>query len=88
MRPFPALDFILLGEPDLTIRDLLDHLDNKVDQRPRADIQKLFAEHDPTLSPAPMPPTTAAWICMPSRAWSGVKTVKSLLITRVRLSSI
>jgi anaerobic magnesium-protoporphyrin IX monomethyl ester cyclase len=29
MKPYPALDFILLGEPDLTIRDLLDHLEGK-----------------------------------------------------------
>lgn len=51
MRPFPALDFILLGEPDLTIRDLLDHLENKVDQRPE-NIQKIFAETDPMYKPA------------------------------------
>lgn len=51
MRPYPILDFILLGEPDLTIRDLLDHLENKVDQRP-ANIQKLFTEHDPLYKPS------------------------------------
>ncbi len=51
MRPYPALDFILLGEPDLTIRDLLDVLEGKVDQRP-PDIQKLFDDHDPTYQPA------------------------------------
>ena len=51
MRPFPALDFILLGEPDLTIRDLLDHLEGKIDQRP-ANIQKLFDDHDPTYKPS------------------------------------
>ena len=51
MRPFPALDFILLGEPDLTIRDLLDHLENKVDQRPE-NIQKIFMETDPMYKPA------------------------------------
>ncbi|UCC54958.1 MAG: radical SAM protein, partial [Anaerolineaceae bacterium] len=51
MRPYPALDYILLGEPDLTIRDLLDHLENKIDQRP-PNIQKLFADHDPTYKPA------------------------------------
>ena len=32
MRPYPALDFILLGEPDLTIRDLLDHLEGKIER--------------------------------------------------------
>jgi len=51
MRPFPALDFILLGEPDLTIRDLLDILEGKVEQRPD-NIQKMFDNHDPTYEPA------------------------------------
>jgi radical SAM superfamily enzyme YgiQ (UPF0313 family) len=51
MRPYPALDFILLGEPDLTIRDLLDHLEGKVEQRPPT-IQKLFADHDPGYKPS------------------------------------
>jgi hypothetical protein len=30
LRPYPALDFVLVGEPDLTLRDLLDHLENKI----------------------------------------------------------
>ncbi|MFQ5434295.1 MAG: B12-binding domain-containing radical SAM protein [Anaerolineae bacterium] len=51
MKPYPALDFILLGEPDLTIRDLLDHLEGKIDERPD-NIQKLFADHDPMYAPA------------------------------------
>ncbi|MBE2223925.1 MAG: radical SAM protein [Anaerolineae bacterium] len=51
MSPYPALDFILVGEPDLTIRDLLDHLENKIDQRPE-NIQKLFKDHDPTYKPS------------------------------------
>ncbi len=46
MRAFPALDYALVGEPDLTIRDLLDHLEGKIDERP-ALIQKMIAEHDP-----------------------------------------
>ncbi len=33
LRAYPSLDFVLFGEPDLTIRDLLDHLEGKVDQR-------------------------------------------------------
>jgi anaerobic magnesium-protoporphyrin IX monomethyl ester cyclase len=41
LRPYPSLDFVLVGEPDLSIRDLLDHLEGKIDQRPD-DIQKLF----------------------------------------------
>jgi radical SAM superfamily enzyme YgiQ (UPF0313 family) len=51
MRPFPALDFILLGEPDLTIRDLLDVLEGKVEQRPD-NIKKMFDNHDPLYEPA------------------------------------
>ena len=54
MRPYPALDYVLLGEPDLTIRDLLDHLEGKIDQRP-PQIRKLFADHDPDYRPAIMP---------------------------------
>ena len=46
MRPFPALDYVLVGEPDLTIRDLLDHLEQRIDRRPD-NIEKLFADHDP-----------------------------------------
>ena len=51
MRRYPALDYVLVGEPDLTIRDLLDHLENKIDERP-PNIVKLFAEHDPLYSPS------------------------------------
>ena len=51
MRPFPALDFALFGEPDLTIRDLLDHLEHKFDQR-SPEIQRLFANHDPQYQPS------------------------------------
>jgi len=51
LRPYPALDFVLVGEPDLTIRDLLDHLENKFEQRD-AHMNKIFAEHDPTYRPS------------------------------------
>jgi anaerobic magnesium-protoporphyrin IX monomethyl ester cyclase len=51
MRPFPALDFALVGEPDLTIRDLLDHLENKIDQR-SPEIQRIFANHDLQYKPS------------------------------------
>lgn len=46
LRAYPSLDFVLVGEPDLTIRDLLDHLEGKVADRPPR-LQKLFSEHDP-----------------------------------------
>ena len=51
LRPFPSLDFVLVGEPDLTIRDLLDHLEGKIEQRSSL-IKKLFDEHDPFYKPA------------------------------------
>ena len=51
MRPYPNLDFVLVGEPDLTIRDLLDHLDNKFDER-SPEIQRIFANHDPHYQPS------------------------------------
>jgi anaerobic magnesium-protoporphyrin IX monomethyl ester cyclase len=51
LRPFPALDYVLVGEPDLTIRDLLDHLEGRFDERPDF-IRKLFDKHDPQYKPA------------------------------------
>src|SRR5512147_3044312 len=44
MQPYPALDYGLVGEPDLTIRDLLDNLDNRVSERPE-NIRILFDKH-------------------------------------------
>lgn len=51
MRPYPALDFVLVGEPDLTIRDLLDHLENRFEERSEA-INQLFLKTDPLYKPA------------------------------------
>jgi hypothetical protein len=51
MRPYPSLDFALVGEPDLTIRDLLDHLEGKIDAR-SPEIHKIFAKHDPLYKPS------------------------------------
>ena len=51
MRPYPSLDFALVGEPDLTIRDLLDHLENKFDER-SPEIVKIFEKHDPDYKPS------------------------------------
>jgi radical SAM superfamily enzyme YgiQ (UPF0313 family) len=41
MRPYPSLDFGIIGEPELTLRDLLDHLENKLSERPPS-IKKIF----------------------------------------------
>jgi anaerobic magnesium-protoporphyrin IX monomethyl ester cyclase len=43
---YPTLDYGLRGEPDLTLRDLVDHLEGRQFSRPPA-IEKLFAGHDP-----------------------------------------
>ena len=51
MRPYPSLDFALVGEPDLTIRDLLDHLEGKIDQR-SPEIKRIFDTHDPMYKPS------------------------------------
>lgn len=51
MRPYPPLDFILVGEPELTLRDLLDHIEGKLDQR-SPEIKKLFDTHDLAYKPA------------------------------------
>ncbi len=50
MRPFPALDFGLRGEPDLTLCDLIDHLEGHQFQRPPA-LETLFRKHDPAYRP-------------------------------------
>ncbi len=42
MRPFPALDFILRGEPEMTLRELLDALEGKTPSDPR--VAKMLAE--------------------------------------------
>ncbi|MCC7354260.1 MAG: radical SAM protein [Anaerolineae bacterium] len=42
MRPFPALDFVLRGEPEMTLRELLDTLENKSPSDPRT--TKMLAE--------------------------------------------
>jgi anaerobic magnesium-protoporphyrin IX monomethyl ester cyclase len=50
LRTYATLDFVLCGEPDLTLRDLLDHLEKKSDERSES-VRKLFAKHDPTYVP-------------------------------------
>jgi anaerobic magnesium-protoporphyrin IX monomethyl ester cyclase len=43
MKAYPALDFALYGEPDLTLRDLIDHLENRVEQR-SPELAQIFAK--------------------------------------------
>jgi radical SAM superfamily enzyme YgiQ (UPF0313 family) len=42
LRPFPALDFVLRGEPEMTLRELLDTLEHKTPSNPS--IVKMLAE--------------------------------------------
>src|SRR5512142_1164351 len=51
MRPFPSLDFPLVREPEVTIRDLLDHLEGKIDQR-SPEIRAIFEKHDTSYEPS------------------------------------
>jgi radical SAM superfamily enzyme YgiQ (UPF0313 family) len=51
MRPYPALDFGFVGEPDLTLRDLVDNLENRVGER-SPEIARMFEKHDPSYQPA------------------------------------
>jgi anaerobic magnesium-protoporphyrin IX monomethyl ester cyclase len=51
MRSYPCLDYSIIGEPDMTLRDLLDHLEKKIDQRPQ-EIKLLFEHSDPGYRPA------------------------------------
>ena len=51
LRPYPSLDFGLRGEPDLTLRDLIDHLEGNQFTRPD-ETRRLFARHDPDYAPS------------------------------------
>jgi anaerobic magnesium-protoporphyrin IX monomethyl ester cyclase len=51
MRPYPSLDFGLVGEPDITIRDLLDHLERRIDER-SPEVRTIFEKHDPSYRPS------------------------------------
>jgi radical SAM superfamily enzyme YgiQ (UPF0313 family) len=50
LGPYPSLDFGLRGEPDLTLRDLIDHIEARQFDRPGT-IVALFDRHDPTYRP-------------------------------------
>jgi radical SAM superfamily enzyme YgiQ (UPF0313 family) len=55
MRDYPALDFVLRGEPELTLRELVDALERRESQRPDWVIQlfqKTDSQWQPTTQPA------------------------------------
>jgi radical SAM superfamily enzyme YgiQ (UPF0313 family) len=45
LAPYPSLDYGLRGEPDLTLRDVIDHLEGNQFTRPE-NITTLFQKHD------------------------------------------
>ena len=49
LKAFPTLDYVLRGEPELTLRELLDTLDGRQVGGER--LQKLFREHDVDWTP-------------------------------------
>ncbi len=75
LRPFPALDMVLVGEPDLTIRDLVDHLEGKVLQRP-PEVVKLFEKHDPNYAPSLMEDGTADLSGIRGIGWRDASEIK------------
>jgi anaerobic magnesium-protoporphyrin IX monomethyl ester cyclase len=50
LRPYPSLDYGLRGEPDLTLVDLVDHLEGRQFARPE-NVQVLFRKHDAAYRP-------------------------------------
>lgn len=52
MRDFPAVDFVLRGEPELTLRELVDALDGRMGQNP--EINALLKKTDPEWTPIPV----------------------------------
>lgn len=52
MRDYPALDFILRGEPELTFRELIDVLEDRQEERPEW-VQELLLKTDPDWRPSP-----------------------------------
>jgi radical SAM superfamily enzyme YgiQ (UPF0313 family) len=67
LRAYASLDYILHGEPDLTLRDLLDHLEGKTGERP-PEVEKLFAS-EPGYQPARAEPGQADLAGVRGLAW-------------------
>lgn len=51
MTDYPALDYVLRGEPELTLRELIDGLDGKTGQNEAMEV--LMQKTDPTRAPLP-----------------------------------
>lgn len=50
LQSFPALDYVLRGEPELTLRELIDAHEHRTEPLSPM-LEKLFREHDPTWQP-------------------------------------
>ena len=51
LRAYPSLDYVLVGEPDLTLRDLIDHLEGKVRGRPGW-LERMLEKSEPGYRPS------------------------------------
>ncbi len=83
MRAFPALDFALRGEPELTLRELVDTLDSLATEVPRpegwpevepdvrARLGRLFAGADPDWRPA--------WTVVPLERRTALTAIRGLV---------
>jgi radical SAM superfamily enzyme YgiQ (UPF0313 family) len=77
MRPFPALDFVLRGEPEMTLRELLDTLEGKTPSDPRVakmlvETQQLQTRRIGAITAAdafPVAPTTTPFAGILGLAW-------------------
>jgi radical SAM superfamily enzyme YgiQ (UPF0313 family) len=54
LNDFPALDFVLRGEPELTFRELIDVLEGRQENRSQW-VQDLIVKTDPRWEPTPVP---------------------------------
>ncbi len=83
LRPYPSLDFGLVGEPDLTIRDLLDHLENRFAER-SPEIQRLFEKTDPTYRPSLKPDGSVDMWGIKGLAWRNGGPVGEIVVNLPR----
>ncbi|MGD8586188.1 MAG: radical SAM protein [Chloroflexota bacterium] len=68
MRAFPALDFVLVGEPDVTLRDLLDYLEDRFEDR-SPEIAKIIQKTDPSYQAYNREDTSAGMRQIKGLAW-------------------
>jgi hypothetical protein len=67
LRPFPALDFVLRGEPEMTLRELLDTLEGEAPSNPA--VAKMVSETKLTNIPFAEKPGAAPYASIAGLAW-------------------